>query len=189
MLICINKIYFLAWAVDLLIPLSVATLIALIVHPPTRAMLFPPIPLAATDAKSGGIKEPSSGSLASHSMTGAPEAQPGEAVEQEAHNFVSGFGAIAISSAAGKPHNDLDSAKDAPDPTNAAIKAADAKDNAEGGSGVAKQATKKPMEEAMWENARPFMQYVGAAADTWERFAKYGLIPVLHMNITGSPEF
>jgi len=163
--------YFSAWAFDLLMPLIVSTLILLIAYAPARRFLFPPVSLATTNAASGGSKEPSSGSLASHSMTGAPEAQPGEAVEQEAHNFVSGFGAIAISSAAGKPHNDLDEGKNIPDPTNAAIKAADVKDNVEGGEGVAKKATKKPMEEAMWENARPFMQYIGTAADTWERFA------------------
>jgi len=107
-------------------------------------------------------------------MTGAPEAQPGEAVEQEAHNFVSGFGAVAINSAAGKPHNDFDdSVKDVPDPTSAAINAVDMKGSVEGRDSVAQKATKKPMEDVIWETARPFMQYVGAVADTWERFAKY----------------
>jgi len=109
-------------------------------------------------------------------MTGAVESQPGEAVEQEAHNFVTGFGAIAISSAAGKPHKDAeqsDSKGNMPDALAPALKAADAKDSSEGTDTASKKTTKKPVEEAMWEHARPFMQYVGTVADIWERFAKY----------------
>ncbi|KAF8470718.1 hypothetical protein BDZ91DRAFT_847019 [Kalaharituber pfeilii] len=169
--------YFVAWSLDLLAPLSLLLLILLIVYPPTRTILFSPAkPLSTTSATTGASKLPPTGvAPGSHdSLTGAPETQPGEAVEQEAHNFVSGFGAIAISSAAGKPHDDLGDPKreeKIPDPTAAATRAADIKDVVEGSEGVAKKATKRPVEEAMWEGARPVMQAVGSIADMWERIA------------------
>ncbi|KAI5803458.1 hypothetical protein DFH27DRAFT_481765 [Peziza echinospora] len=168
-------VYFLGWVVDLLTPLAITTLILLIVYPPARSTIFPPAAIATIDSKTGQAKTPASGHLGSHdSMTGAVESQPGEAVEQEAHNFVTGFGAIAISSAAGKPHNDAeqsDSKGNMPDALAPALQAADAKDSSEGTDTASKKTTKKPVEEAMWEHARPFMQYVGTVADIWERFA------------------
>lgn len=64
---------------------------------------FPPAPLALVDSKTGGVQSPKAGVLGSHdSATGAPEKHKGEAVEQEASNFVSSIGHIALSSAAGK---------------------------------------------------------------------------------------
>lgn len=99
-------------------------------------------------------------------------------MEQEAHNFVSGIGSIALSSAAGKheqgdPESDpLD--KSVPDPTRLATAGAEAKVSAAGATpGVHHDKTKQPMEEAMWSNMRPVMHIVGDIADGWERFAKY----------------
>ncbi|KAF8247893.1 hypothetical protein K440DRAFT_550127 [Wilcoxina mikolae CBS 423.85] len=171
--------YFVAWALDLLMPLIISTLIALVVYPRSRDILFPPAPLALVDASTGGVKKPTAGVLGSYgSLTGAPEKHHGEAVEQEAHNFVSSFGAIALSSAAGEhPDNktqqeDSKAENSVPDPTEFAMKAADAKDSAGGGDTSTKQDTaKKPVEEAMWEKARPVMHIIGDIADTWERFA------------------
>lgn len=148
-------------------------------YPPSRDYLFPPAPLALVNSSTGGIKKPTAGVLGSHgSLTGAPEKHQGEAVEQEAHNFVSTFGAIALSSVAGKPSEseaqDHDSSVEssAPDPTSFAMKAADAKDSSEGADTTGKQdKAKKPVEEAMWEKARPFMHIVGDIADIWERVA------------------
>lgn len=91
---------------------------------------------------------------------------------------MSSFGAIALSSAAGKHSDNQMQQEDSkaedsvPDPTSFAITAADAKDSAEGGDTSTKQDTaKKPVEEAMWEKARPVMHIIGDIADTWERFA------------------
>jgi hypothetical protein len=151
----------------------------LIVYPPSRTFLFPPAPLALVDAKTGGIKKPTAGVLGSHgSLTGAPEKHHGEAVEQEAHNFVSSFGAIALSSAVGKhPENEVQDSHSktedlAPDPTKLATNAADAKDSASGADPSSTQdPAKKPVEEAMWEKARPVMHTIGDVADVWERLA------------------
>src|SRR3954466_9267285 len=88
---------------DFLVPLFSATMIALIVCPRAREVLFPPAPIALVDAKSGGVQKPKAGVLGSHdSATGAPENYKGEAVEQEANNFVNSIAAVALSSATGK---------------------------------------------------------------------------------------
>ena len=151
-------------------------MIVLIVYPPSRPFLFPPAPLALVDSKTGGVQTPKSGVLGSHdSATGAPEKHKGEAVEQEAHNFVTGIGSIALSSAAGK-HEQGDPDQDpvnasVPDPTKMATAGAEAKVSAGGGSPTPKHdKTKQPMEDAMWLKMRPIMHVIGDIADGWERF-------------------
>ena len=155
------------------------SLVLLISYPPSRPILFPPAPLALVDSKTGGVQSPKAGVLGSHdSMTGAPEKYQGEAVEQEAHNFVSGIGSIALSSAAGKneqadPESDpLD--KSVPDPTRLADAGAAAQVSAAGGIPKPQHdKTKQPMEDIMWSKMRPVMHVLGDIADGWERFAKY----------------
>ncbi|KAI5777244.1 hypothetical protein EDC01DRAFT_719812 [Geopyxis carbonaria] len=166
--------YFTAWVLDLLWPTLLAFVIALVVYPPCRHTLFPPAPLALVDASTGALKKPAAGMLGSHgSLTGAPEKHHGEAVEQEAHNFVSSFGAIALSSAAGKGHDDVakDSDDETPDPTNVAMKAVDANKDASTGDAKSDDKAKTPVDEAMWAKMRPVMHVVGDVADVWERFA------------------
>lgn len=116
--------------------------------------------------------------MGSHdSATGAPENHRGEAVEQEAQNFVAGFASIAMSSAAGKhgPGNPKgDSVNSSvPDPTDIAFAATDAQANATGTktSGTHDK-TKKHVQDAMWSNMRMVMRIVEDVADMWERFAK-----------------
>ncbi|KAI9704357.1 MAG: hypothetical protein M1836_007220 [Candelina mexicana] len=170
--------YFTAWFFNLTIPLYIVTTIILIAYPPARAILFPPAPLALVDSNTGGVKTPSAGMLGSHdSATGAAEKHKGEAVEQEAHNFVSSFGAIALSSAAGKnPHTEAEEDesvdKSVPDPTNVALHASNARVSTKGGSSTTKHdKTKQPMEATMWIKARPVMHVIADIADGWERFA------------------
>lgn len=172
--------YLLAWILDLLVPLLSLTMLTLIVYPRSREILFPPAPVALVSAKSGGIQKPKSGVLGSHdSATGAPENHKGEAVEQEASNFVHGIASIALSSATGKhPNNGPGDDEDdgapgdaAPDPTSIAVGAADAKAVAAGGKPGAKHdKTKVPMETAMWTKMRPVMHGLADVVDTWERF-------------------
>lgn len=167
-----------AWIFNFLVPTFLITLIVLIAYPPSRHILFPPAPLALVNSTTGGVQSPKAGLLGSHdSATGAPEKYQGEAVEQEAHNFVSGIGSIALSSAAGKheqadPESDpLD--KSVPDPTRIVTAGTEAKKSAAGGiPGAQHDKTKKPMEDAMWTKMRPVMHVVGDIADGWERFAK-----------------
>lgn len=173
--------YFIAWLLDLLTPLLSAVLLALIGSPHAREVLFPPAPVALVDSKTGGVQKPKAGVLGSHdSATGAPENHKGEAVEQEASNFVSGIASIALSSAAGKhPQGDPDwednmAADVAPDPTALATSTVDAKDKASGGKpGPKHDKTKIPMETVIWTKMRPIMHTIGTVADTWERLAKY----------------
>jgi hypothetical protein len=180
----------------MVLPLVFTILVFLIMYPPARSYLFPPAPIALVDAKTGGLQKPKAGVLGSHdSVTGAPEKHQGEAVEQEARNFVSSFGAIAMTSAIGKhPENEVQESnssveKAIPDPTSMPIHAADAKHSASTGdaTGAKHDKTKKPVEAAMWENVRPVMHIIGDIADGWERFAKYVLMlyftsPQVHTN-------
>ncbi|KAK0102958.1 hypothetical protein ONS96_005577 [Cadophora gregata f. sp. sojae] len=175
-----SAVYFGTWVFDFLVPTIIAFLIVLIVYPSARTYCFPPAPIALIDSKTGGIKKPTAGVLGSdNSLTGAPEKHQGEAVEQEASNFVNGFTSIAISSATGKhPGGDQtdEAAPDslesrAPDPTNFALGAADAKDKAAGGEpNAVHDKTKEPMSAAMWSKTRPVMHALGDVSDGWERF-------------------
>ncbi|KAK3951626.1 hypothetical protein QBC32DRAFT_314735 [Pseudoneurospora amorphoporcata] len=136
-------VYFTAWLFDFIMPLITGVIIALILHPPTRELMFPPAPVALVDTKTGGVQKPWAGTLGSKdSATGAPENHKGEAVEQEADNLVHGLAELAVSSAAGKHP-----------------------------AGDAQDKTKKPMELAMWAKLRPFMQVLGNISDNYERLA------------------
>jgi hypothetical protein len=170
--------YFAAWVFDLIMPLVSVTLITLIVYPPSRAVMFPPAPIALVSS-SGGVQKPKAGVLGStDSATGAPENHKGEAVEKEASNFVNGIASVALSSATGKhpqgepPEGDKHE-HSVPDPTRIAIGAADAKDVTAGATtSKDHDKTKVPMETAMWTKMRPIMRGLGDLTDTWERFAK-----------------
>ncbi|TFK84092.1 hypothetical protein K466DRAFT_497246 [Polyporus arcularius HHB13444] len=95
--------YFIAWCLSLLPALLVTTLLVLMFHPPARQVLFPPAPLAAVSASTGNLQIPRSGTLGSHdSLSGAPEAHQGEAVEQEASHFVASFAAISAGTVMGQ---------------------------------------------------------------------------------------
>jgi len=175
-------VYFTAWALGFLVPTIISFLIVLVVYPASRDYCFPLAPIALIDSSTGGIKKPTAGVLGSdNSLTGAPEKHQGEAVEQEAHNFVTGFTSIAISGAAGKnpqgdPHEQEEGASGleaiAPDPTNMAINAADAKAKSSGDSPNAlHDKTKEPMTAAIWSKTRPVMHAITDISDGWERFA------------------
>ena len=169
------------------------TLILLIMDPASRRILFPPAPLAIVSSKTGNLQIPRAGTLGSKdSLSGAPEAHRGEAVEQEARHFVSGLTSVAISTAAGKgPGDDGNGDSVAggeseaegiskpvtaiegvvPDPATLAVGAADAKHLASGDVASADPA-KQHVESAMWEKMRPVMRGLTNVIDTWERFAK-----------------
>lgn len=99
-------VYIAAWLLDLLVPTSLVMLLVLILSPRARTILFPSAPLAAIDPKTGQAKVPKAGHLGSKSsLTGAAETFEGEAVEQEASNFVGALGSVALSTAAGKSSN------------------------------------------------------------------------------------
>ena len=174
-------VYFVAWVLNMVLPLSLITIIVLITVPRSRDYLFPHVPAALIDSRTGGVQTPKAGVLGSDSATGAPEKYKGQAVEQEASNVVASFASVAVSSAAGRhdqgePDDGKGASKkldkNAPDPTSMAMNLADASSSASGGQPDAKQdKTKQPMEDAMWAKMRPAMHVVGDVADGWERFA------------------
>ncbi|KAI6709726.1 hypothetical protein JHW43_007748 [Diplocarpon mali] len=89
--IAFAAVYFGAWTVDFLVPTIIAFLLVLVIYPPARSYCFPPAPIALIDFKTGGVKKQAAGVVGSdNSLTGAPEKDQGEAVEQEASNFASG---------------------------------------------------------------------------------------------------
>ncbi|KAF2723139.1 hypothetical protein K431DRAFT_337691 [Polychaeton citri CBS 116435] len=180
---CFCAAYSIAWLFDFLVPLFAITLIVLITYPPSRAIMFPPAPLALVSAKTGGLQKPKAGVLGSHdSATGASENYKGEAVEAEASNFVNSIASVALSSASGKhPQGEPPGSDDekegtisssVPDPTALAVGASNARTSAAGGNASAKiDKTKVPMETAMWNKMRPIMHGIADVSDTWERFA------------------
>lgn len=173
------SVYSVAWIFDLIVPTILTFMIVLVMYPKARSYCFPPAPLALIDAGTGTVKKPPAGVLGSdNSLTGAPEKHHGEAVEQEASNFVKAFSSIAISSAVGKDKDSSEGKKSdsaienvAPDPTDLTMKAADAQDKAAGDNPSANHdKTKEPMADAMWSKARPVMHTIADISDGWERF-------------------
>ncbi|OCH90536.1 hypothetical protein OBBRIDRAFT_730626 [Obba rivulosa] len=194
--------YYIAWCLNLLFALFISVLLGLIVYPPLREKLFPPAPLAAVSASSGNLQVPRAGTLGSaDSLSGAPEAHPGEAVEQEAANFVAGLASISAGTAAGQgtppkaPGKDDDAepetdpevegvreagknvdkdvsglGKAMPDPTNIASAATRARGVADGGrADGAHDATREPVQSAMWAHTGTVMHMLAEISDTWER--------------------
>ncbi|KAI8980639.1 hypothetical protein BD414DRAFT_516358 [Trametes punicea] len=95
--------YFVAWYFSLLPALFIGTILVLIFRPDYRERLFPPAPLAAVSAASGNLQVPRAGTLGSgDSLSGAPEAHQGEAVEREASHFVAALGAIGAGTVMGQ---------------------------------------------------------------------------------------
>jgi hypothetical protein len=88
--------YSIAWLVDLLPPTLILFLIVLIVCPPVREICFPPAPASLISSRTGAVKKPIAGVLASESVTGAPEENSGEAIEQEAHSFIYSISTVSF---------------------------------------------------------------------------------------------
>lgn len=169
-------VYTVAWALDLLCPTIVAFLVVLIAHPPARDYCFPPAPPSLIDPSTGGVKKPASGVLASEdSITGAPQHHAGEAVEQEAHTFVTSISSLVVSTAAGKhpqgdpPHSEDEAA--VPDPADFTQDVVSAKDKSLGKEpSTHHDKTKKPVTQTVWVKARPAMHGLAELIDTYERF-------------------
>ncbi|KAK3385500.1 hypothetical protein B0H63DRAFT_473032 [Podospora didyma] len=148
-------VYAIAWFFDCLLSAFLTILLVLAVYPPSRALLFPHAPAAMIDGETGGVKKPMAGVLASDSMTGAPETYPGEAIEMEAHSFVNSIIEIAIAMSSGQNPEDIANAKDK---TGGSLQA------------VEHDKTKKPVSDAVWEEALPVLHTMAGISDTYERF-------------------
>lgn len=162
---------------DFLAPTCFAVLIALVIYPPCRPLLFPPAPIALVDKTTGGIQKPKAGVLGSHdSITGAPEKFKGEAAEQEASNLVASVASVAVGSAVGK--HDQGIPEDAPlegvpDAMEIVSDTADAQSAAHGKVPLdSHDKTRQPVREAVMSAADLLMQMVSDLTDTYEKFGK-----------------
>ncbi|PQE09163.1 Proteasome subunit beta type protein [Rutstroemia sp. NJR-2017a WRK4] len=178
-------LYFTAWSSNLLMPLVLGSLILLVSSKKARNILFPPAPLALVNMRTGGIQKPQAGQLGtSNTLTGAPEKQEGEAVEEEAANFVDNIRHM-VGRAIGmheKEQNDGDPLEGKiPNPIRNAARAIKSAGSAPGHTGNDEDLTQKPMEEILWEKVNPkqiepiintIPHIIGEIVDNWERFAK-----------------
>ncbi|PVH73443.1 hypothetical protein DL98DRAFT_469265 [Cadophora sp. DSE1049] len=177
-------VYFMAWALDLLMPLSLGTLMLVISSETCRDTLFPPAPRALVNMNTGGLQDPASGKLGTlDSLTGAPEKQQGEAIEEEAANFVDNVRHL-VQRAVGmheQEKNDGDPLEGkVPKPIRKAVKAVKVKGTSDGHATEEDDQTQKPMEEVLWSKVNPEKSaevmkiaphVVGEIVDNWERFA------------------
>ena len=160
--------YFAAWAVDLLVPAMSGLVVALILIPPVRQLLFPG--LAKTDVPNGS--SPTGGQFQSEdSLTGAPENHKGEAAEQEAKNLVDSFATVAMESAAAKYGQTV--SEDAPDKP-ALIESLEATEAAAGTptGDSPEDKTKKPMKKKVSHATDNVMRILSDITDIYEKFAK-----------------
>ena len=166
-------------------PLVLGTLILVVSSAEARNALFPPAPRALVNIRTGRIQKPQAGQLGTNdTLTGAPEKQPGEAVEEEAANFVNNV-RHNLQRAVGmhnKPQRDGDPLEGKiPKPVRKAVKAVQAAGSVPGHITDTTDQTQEPMEEIIWAGVNPeaitkFLDVaphvVGEIADNWERFAK-----------------
>lgn len=172
---------------NFLVPLLLGTLFVVIGSNKARNALFPPAPLALVNTSTGGLQKPQAGQLGTiDTLTGAPEKVEGEAREEEAANFVDNFRHV-IARAIGMHDNKDDEGNPlqakVPMPVQKIIKSVKSAGSAPGHATdmPGKDMTQEPMEELLWEKAKPEViepvikfapHLIGAIVDDWERFAK-----------------
>ncbi|KGO44185.1 Protein of unknown function DUF3292 [Penicillium expansum] len=170
-----DKVYVLSWLLDLLVPTMLAVLLALVVYPPCRSLMFPPAPISLVNKDTGGVQKPKAGILGSDdSITGAPEKFKGEAAEQEASNLVASVASVAVGSAVGKHDqgvpDDAPFEDDVPDAMDIVANTADAQSAAHGKVLTdSHDKTRQPMKQSVMEAANSSMQVIGDITDTYEK--------------------
>ncbi|OQE02708.1 hypothetical protein PENVUL_c039G06788 [Penicillium vulpinum] len=159
--------YFVAWAVDLLVPTISGLIVALIMVPSVRLLLFPGL------AKKEGSDRSSSkeGAVQSEdSLTGAPENYKGEAAEQEAKNLVDSFATVAMESAAARYGQTV---AEEPSDKPALIQSLEAVEAAAGTptGDATEDKTKKPMRKKVAHATDNVMRILSDITDIYEKFA------------------
>lgn len=168
-----------SWILDCTNFVLISTLATLAVFPQSRPILFPPTPLALAAWDTGGLSKPRAGVLGSvDTLTGAPENLAGEALENEASNFVAGIFAISMDLLIEKDQHDVpDGKSDAPlanDKENSLVETVlTGKDTASGVDRPSNDKTKRPMSDTMWEKRMQLLNLLNGVGDTWERATKY----------------
>jgi hypothetical protein len=160
-------------------------LIVVICSKEARDILFPPAPLALVDISKGTLKKPQAKQLGTdNTLTGAPEKNEGEAIEQEAANFADNIRHLITRSIG--MHGSQDQGGDplegkVPKPIRKGVRKVQAEGQAAGHTEEASDPVQKPMEEMLWEKVKPekldpilknVPHVLGEIADNYERFAK-----------------
>lgn len=119
--------------------------------------------------------------LCGRSLTGAAEAHKGEAVENEASNFVNGIATAVMATSVGKaPESDADQSSKKtkldtalPDPTALTMAGGEAKGRTAGELPTEDHnKAKDPMVDAIWKGMRPLMHGLEDFCDNYERMGK-----------------
>lgn len=147
-------------------------MVALIMFPPLRPVLFPP-PKAPQIGEE--IQSPLGQPESQDSLTGAPEVHKGEAAEQEAKNLVDSVATVAIESAAAKYGQTV---TEDPAVAGESIEPID-----EGPDtpleGSSEDKTKKPIRSKTARGTDKAMRVVSDITDIYEQFAKYVILGTL----------
>jgi hypothetical protein len=91
-------VYATAWALDILLPVLFTFLLVLVLFAPARRACFPPVAIKLnSSAEDGEGRQEAGPSDADNTLTGVPEIQAGEGVEQEAHSFLNSIATVCNS--------------------------------------------------------------------------------------------
>ena len=129
------------------------------------------------------------GIFARSSLTGAAEAHKGEAVENEATNFVNGIASVAVATSIGKaPERDSDQSSKRtkfdnaiPDPTESILAGGEAKHKASGAMPTEHHnKAKDPVIDSIWKGMRPALRGIEDLCDNYERLGKYASSAHVH---------
>jgi hypothetical protein len=161
-------------------------LITIIVSRGARDILFPSAPRALVSISTGELQTPPAGQLGTTvTLTGAPEKHEGEALEEEAANFVANFRHLVMKAMGA--HDSDDNEGDplegkVPKPVRNFVKNFKAEGSSPGHTTVGYKQTQEPMEDVIWaiakpENLTPILKaaphVLGDIIDDFERLAKY----------------
>ncbi|KAG9240270.1 hypothetical protein BJ878DRAFT_304250 [Calycina marina] len=175
--------YFAAWLFDMLMPLTFGLLVVVASSPQARDVLFPPAPRSLVSINTGRLQNPPAGQLGTtDSLTGAPEKQVGEAVEEEAANFIDNLRHLLMRTVgmheSGEEDGDPLEGK-VPTPIRKGVRNIQA-EGAAAGHITEETETQAPMENIIWARAKPenltpvlkkVPHLVGEIVDNCERFA------------------
>ncbi|KAF7182921.1 hypothetical protein CNMCM7691_002665 [Aspergillus felis] len=155
--------YFIAWLFDVVIFTLSGLLIALVLCPPLRQVLFPGPSPASTGSENPADGEPRK----QDSITGTSERHKGEAAEREAHNLVNSVATIAMKSATSKYGQAVseDAEKVAePESLEDVVDTADALDES------VTAETQKPMKRKVASATDEIMRTMNGLTDIYEKF-------------------
>lgn len=153
---------------NLLVPTLLSVMMALIMFPPIRPILFPSAPVVKNTNSSAG----KNGQTESQdSLTGAPETHKGEAAEQEAKNMIDSVATIAMESAAGKYGQTVAQDLDEIPPQSEGIDVVNSPEDAVPGI-LEEDKTKEPVRTKVSRGTDKAMRTISDITDIYEQFGK-----------------